>query len=382
MIDVGVAKPERARAGDDQDRHRVEQREVEGRLGPGEQPDHERQRRQADHDGDEHAGHGIGEPLDRRPRALRLGHEADDLGEDRVPADPGRAHGQRPGRVDGRADDLVAGRLANGDALAGDHALVDRRATVDDDAVDRDLLARPHPDDVADRDGRDRDVELLAVTQDARCSRREADETAHGVRRRGSRPRLEIAPGQDQGDDRRGGVEVERQLLAARAQAGGPEEVREQDRGDRVQVGGGRADHDQRVHVRRRRDEGPATRRRRTAAPAQSWTGVASASWTSGSDRNAGSHGATVIRASPSRSGIVRAVDDDQAAAQRREVSGSSDVSLRALRGDVLDRRRARRRPRRGRCVPRSRPPRRLRRAVRCRRVRGRSGRSPSRSRG
>ena len=49
-----------------------------------------------------------------------------------------------------------------------------------------------------------------------------------------------------------------------------------------------------------------------------------------------------VIRASPSRSGIVRIRRHDQAAAQGREVSGGSDVSLRALSGDVLDCRLAR----------------------------------------
>ena len=102
-----------------------------------------------------------------------LRHQPDDLGEDRVTADPGRANVQRPGRVDRRPDDLVAGRLGDEDALARDHALIDGRATVHDNAVHGDLLAGPHPEHFADYDRHDRDFELVAVTHDARRSRRE-----------------------------------------------------------------------------------------------------------------------------------------------------------------------------------------------------------------
>ena len=42
---------------------------------------------------------------------------------------------------------------------------------VDDDAVDRDRLARPDADEVADADLRDRDVDLDAVPEDARGPR-------------------------------------------------------------------------------------------------------------------------------------------------------------------------------------------------------------------
>ena len=67
----------------------------------------------------------IRETLDGRPRALRLGHEADDPGEDRIPTDPRGAHEQCPGRGQRAAHDLVPGALADGDALAGDHALIE-----------------------------------------------------------------------------------------------------------------------------------------------------------------------------------------------------------------------------------------------------------------
>ena len=58
--------------------------------------------------GTKYAGDHVGEALDRRPRALRVRDEPDDLGEDRVGADARRAEGERAGRVERAADDQVA----------------------------------------------------------------------------------------------------------------------------------------------------------------------------------------------------------------------------------------------------------------------------------
>ena len=61
-------------------------------CGPEDEPDDERERGEPEDGGHEVAGDDVGEPLDRRPRALGLGHEPDDLGEHRVarrPASPG-----------------------------------------------------------------------------------------------------------------------------------------------------------------------------------------------------------------------------------------------------------------------------------------------------
>ena len=103
-------EPERAGAGDDQDGDGVEQREVEGGRRADDEPDDERQRREPEHGRDEVAGDDVGQALDRRPRALGLGHEPDDPGEHGVRADPRRPEGQRPGRVERAADDQVARR--------------------------------------------------------------------------------------------------------------------------------------------------------------------------------------------------------------------------------------------------------------------------------
>ena len=210
---------ERARARDDQDGDRVEQREVERGLGPEREPDHERERREPEDHRHEVAGDHVGEALDRRPGALGLGDEPDDLREDRVGADPRGPEGQRPRRVERAADDEVLDPLGDREALAGDHRLVDARGALGDHAVDRDRLAGADAHEVADADVADREVELDAITDDARGARREVDEAADRVGGVAARAGLEEAAEQDQRDDRRRGVEVHRQRLAIHAEA-------------------------------------------------------------------------------------------------------------------------------------------------------------------
>ena len=58
---------------------------------------------------------------------------------------------QQPVAVDGAADDAVARPLLHRQALAGQQRFVDARlAPSIDHAIDRDALARPHHDEVAD----------------------------------------------------------------------------------------------------------------------------------------------------------------------------------------------------------------------------------------
>ena len=103
-------------------------------------------------------------------------------------------------------------------ALAGQHALVERRAALVDDAVDRHLLARPHADQVADLDCFDRDILLDAVADDARGPGLQAHQGLD--RGAGLLPgaRLEPAAQQDQGDDddRRLVVQVRREAPVLR----------------------------------------------------------------------------------------------------------------------------------------------------------------------
>ena len=105
----------------------------------------------------------VDEPLNRSAAALRLAHHADDLREQRVAADSLGAHDESAGSVDGRADQAVARFLFDRDWLARDHRLVDRAGPFHDDAIDGNLLARPHAQAIAGDDAIERDVLFAAV---------------------------------------------------------------------------------------------------------------------------------------------------------------------------------------------------------------------------
>ena len=60
-----------------------------------------------------------------------------------------------------------AGPLLDRDRLAGQHRFVDRRAALDEDPVDRDLLAGPDAQEVARLDGLERHVRLDVAADDA-----------------------------------------------------------------------------------------------------------------------------------------------------------------------------------------------------------------------
>src|SRR6185437_11686430 len=115
------------------------------------------------------------------------------------------------GAVDGRADDLVPGRLLDRSALAGEHALVDRRYAVDDDPVDRDLLPGPDPDHVSGADLLDRDVLLTAVADYPGRLRGQPDEFGDGGGRALLGAQFHPSAHQDQGDDHQRGLKVQMQ---------------------------------------------------------------------------------------------------------------------------------------------------------------------------
>ena len=69
------------------------------------------------------------------------------------------------------ANTSIAGGLVHRHRLAGQHRFVDRGSALADRAVDGDLLAGPHPDDIADLDIFDGNLDLYAVAQDGRFLR-------------------------------------------------------------------------------------------------------------------------------------------------------------------------------------------------------------------
>ena len=96
----------------------------------------------------------------------------------------------------------------------------------------------------------DCDIEFDAAAHDSSGAGGQVDQLLYGIGCVASGPSFEEPTEQDEGDDGRRGVKVERQLAVAR-DARGLEEGGEEDRRDAVQVGGRCSDRDERVHVRR-----------------------------------------------------------------------------------------------------------------------------------
>jgi hypothetical protein len=261
-------EPERAGAGDDQHAHRGDQAMREARLGAEHRPGDERNDGDGDDQRDEPAGHLIGQPLDRRARALRRRHHLHDAGEQRVAADLGGAHHERAGLVERAGDHLVARLLGHRHGFAGHHRLVDGRAAVGDLAVDRHLLARTHAQQIADLDRIERDLLVAAVRADAAGGlRRQVEQGADGAGSRGARAQFEHLAEQDQHGDDSGGLEIDCDRAAMAAQRRW-EDAGRQGRDRAVEIGDAGAHRDQGEHVEIAGDQRlPAAHEERPARP-------------------------------------------------------------------------------------------------------------------
>jgi hypothetical protein len=210
---------ERARAGDDQHRDRVDQREAHR----GRRAEYRPHRKCQPGDGNdgrhEPAGHSVGERLDRRARALRFGDHRDDPSEHGVVADSIRTHDESAGAVDGCAGHVVAWSLLRRYRFPGDHRLVDGAFSFEHDPVDRHLLTRTDPQVVSGQDLFQRDLGLGAViAYQASARRSEIQQRPDGAA--GSRPsaQLEHLAEQHQGDDDRRRLEIDRHFALWRAE--------------------------------------------------------------------------------------------------------------------------------------------------------------------
>ena len=193
----------------------------------------------ADDHRNENAGHAIGQPLDRRLRALRFGDQPHDAGEQRAAAHAGRFARDEAVLVERARVDACARRLRDRVALAGQHALVDGRSAVADDAVDRDALARTDDEAIAGHHVGQRHVDDDAVAHDARGLRLQPQQAFERRGRAGLRARFQQLAQQHQRDDGRARLEVD--VLVVQAEHGdhGAERIRHR-----------RAQHDEHVHVR------------------------------------------------------------------------------------------------------------------------------------
>ena len=162
---------ERARAGDDEHGDGVDERVGEARLGPDDRPDRERERRRRRRrPARRRRAATSASALDRRAAALRLAHHARRCARARVSAPTRSARmTSAPVPLTVAPTRRSPGAFSTGIGLAREHRLVDGARALEDDAVDRDLLARPDAQPVADGDGgRGRRLRLVAVARGAR----------------------------------------------------------------------------------------------------------------------------------------------------------------------------------------------------------------------
>ena len=119
-------QPERAGTGDDQHRDRRHQRIGKRRRRTEQQPADEGEHGDEHHRRHEIGRHAVGQPLDRRPAALRLGDHGDDLSQHGLGAHLLRPHDQAAIAVERAAGQAVARTLVDRQRLPGDHRFVDR----------------------------------------------------------------------------------------------------------------------------------------------------------------------------------------------------------------------------------------------------------------
>ena len=113
-----------------------------------EQPAHQGEGGDGDHDRDEHGGDPVGQALDRGLAGLGVGHQPGDLGQSRRGAGPGGLDHEATRGVHSGAGRSVAWTDLDGDRLARQHRLVDGRGAGLHDAVGGGLLLRAHDEAV------------------------------------------------------------------------------------------------------------------------------------------------------------------------------------------------------------------------------------------
>ena len=126
---------ERARTRNDQHSDGIHERVGKPRLRSKQGPDSKRDYRRDDHHGHEPSGHGVGQLLNGRPRALCLADHAHNLREEGVAADAVGLHDDATGPIDRATSDLRLRRLLHRNGFPGHHRLVDRGGPFQHDAV-------------------------------------------------------------------------------------------------------------------------------------------------------------------------------------------------------------------------------------------------------
>ena len=220
MIDIGVASPSaQGQAMISTLTAATRPNAIRG-SGPNNAQTPKAMQRDDDHRRHEPAGDLVGEPLDRRARALRLRDHLDDLRKQGVAPDLLGAHDEAAGLVERARDHLAAGLLGDRHGFAGHQGFIERRAALEDDAVHRHFFSRPDAQSVADLEAVDLNLVVGAVVADAtRGFRRQFEQRLDRAGRRLAGAQLQHLAEQDEHGDDGGGLEIDRNRAAMSAKS-------------------------------------------------------------------------------------------------------------------------------------------------------------------
>ena len=140
---------QRAGTGDNKHSNSVDQREAQRRRRTPDRPSDKGNCGTANHGRDKPTRNAIGELLDWSSASLCFSHHLDDLGEQRVLADPLGDHDEAAGLVDRAASDGVASTFVDGNGLARHHRFINIARSALNLAVHWYLAARPDAQPVA-----------------------------------------------------------------------------------------------------------------------------------------------------------------------------------------------------------------------------------------
>ena len=221
-------------------------------------PDDERDKRNRDDHGHEHARNLVGELFDRRLRARRLVDHAHDPREHGICAHVLGAHGKPSRAVHRRTRNRSPHAIFHRYAFARDDGFVDRARAFDHHSVNGHARAGTNDEDIPRSHLLRRDFFLDTVDVAAnRRFRREIHKLRNRVGGLPLRARLEVLAQRDQRENHRRRLEVQihrghvREIDVAMPHSP-PDAV---DRHDAVDRRGSRAQRDERVHVRRAVEE-------------------------------------------------------------------------------------------------------------------------------
>ena len=242
-------QPHGARAGDDQHRDGVDQRESERGRRAEPHPCPEGENRCHKHRRHEIHRHLVDQRLDWQLRPLRFFHHADDLRQNGVAADSRRTDGECAFLVHRSGHDLAAVLLGDGDRFSRDHRFIDIAFAFDEFAIHRNAIAGTNLDDISRQDGVDRQFDRLIVPTHPCHFGLKPDKTLDRLGGASLGASLQQPAEQDESDDNSGGLKVD-------VDGSVGQEPRREGRHERIAIGCHGADRDQGVHVGGKPPEG------------------------------------------------------------------------------------------------------------------------------